>query len=123
MHPMQPLHPLLSAAFTRLVAVTAAAPTGHGQRWVLADNVNLNPTGAGAPGAAFAQTALNWMGQYGLWASLAAVVLGGMTYGFSTYAGNTYRAAHGRTVALAGAVGAVIIGLGPSIINLLFHAA
>lgn len=128
MHPIQPLHPLLSAAFSRLTAIAAAGPAGPagqvgGGRWFLADNVNLNPTGAGAPGAAFAQTALNWMGQYGLWASLAAVVLGGMTYGFSTYAGNTYRAAHGRTVALAGGVGAVIIGLGPSIINLLFHAA
>lgn len=124
MYPMQPMHPLLSTAFSRLAAVAAADPTVHGgSRWFLADNVTLNPTGAGAPGAAFAQTALNWMGQYGLWASLAAVVLGGMTYGFSTYAGNTYRAAHGRTVALAGAVGAVIIGLGPSIINLLFHAA
>jgi hypothetical protein len=92
-------------------------------RYVLVDNVTLHPTAAGAPGAGFVQTALNWMGQYGLWACLAAVVLGGMTYGFSTYAGNTYRAAHGRTVALAGAVGAVIIGLGPSIINLLFAAA
>src|SRR5689334_3366003 len=89
----------------------------------LADSVNLHPTGNGAPGAQFIQTALNWLGQYGLWASLAAVVIGGATYGFSTYAGNTYRAAHGRTVALAGAAGAVIIGLGPSVINLLFNAA
>ena len=89
----------------------------------LADPVTLNPTGAGAPGAAFVQTAMNWLGQYGLWASLAAVIIGGATYGFSTYAGNTYRAAHGRTVALAGAAGAVIIGLGPSVINLLFNAA
>lgn len=122
---MHPIQPLLSAAFSHLTAVAAVGPTGQvgSGRWFLADNVTLNPTGAGGPGAAFAQTALNWMGQYGLWASLAAVVLGGMTYGFSTYAGNTYRAAHGRTVALAGAVGAVIIGLGPSIINLLFHAA
>lgn len=90
---------------------------------LVADSVNLNPTGAGAPGAQFIQTALNWLGQYGLWSSLAAVVIGGATYGFSTYAGNTYRAAHGRTVALAGAAGAVIIGVGPSAINLLFKAA
>ena len=90
---------------------------------LLADPVTLNPTATGAPGAQFVQTALNWLGQYGLWASLAAVVIGGATYGFSTYAGNTYRAAHGRTVALAGAAGAVIIGLGPSAINLLFNAA
>jgi hypothetical protein len=109
--------------FARFIAGANGAPASPPGRWVLADNVTLTPTGAGAPGAAFVQTALNWMGQYGLWACLAAVVLGGMTYGFSTYAGNTYRAGHGRTVALSGAVGAVIIGLGPSIINLLFNAA
>ena len=90
---------------------------------LVADPVSMNPTGAGAPAAQFIQTALNWLGQYGLWSSLAAVVIGGATYGFSTYAGNTYRAAHGRTVALAGAAGAVIIGVGPSAINLLFKAA
>jgi hypothetical protein len=105
-----------------LAAGPARTVTGAGGRF-LADSVNLHPTGNGAPGAQFVQTALNWLGQYGLWASLAAVVIGGATYGFSTYAGNTYRAAHGRTVALAGAAGAVIIGLGPSVINLLFNAA
>lgn len=114
---------LIPAELNHLPGLLAGRPATHAIRYVLADSVTLNPTGAGAPGAGFVQTALNWMGQYGLWACLAAVVLGGMTYGFSTYAGNTYRAAHGRTVALAGAVGAVIIGLGPSIINLLFNAA
>jgi hypothetical protein len=95
--------------------------TGHAWRLV-ADSVQMNPTGGG-PGSGFIQTAVNWLGQYALWASLAAVVIGGATYGFSTYAGNTYRAAHGRTVALAGAVGAVITGLAPTAINILFSAA
>lgn len=101
----------------------AAGPPGSAAGRFLADSVHINPTASGAPGAAFVQTALDWLGQYGLWSSLAAVVIGGATYGFSTYAGNTYRAAHGRTVALAGAAGAVIIGLGPSAINLLYNAA
>ena len=89
----------------------------------LGDAVTLNPTASGAPGAGFAQELLNWIGQYGLWMCLAAVVIGGATYGVSTYAGNTYRAAHGRTVALAGAIGAAVIGIAPSAINLLFSAA
>jgi hypothetical protein len=118
---MHALHAVKLAHLTS-TAVSAIGRPGHIRYW-LTDNVTLSPTGAGAPGASFIQTALNWMGQYGLWACLAAVLLGGMTYGFSTYAGNSYRAAHGRSVALAGAVGAVIIGLGPSIINLLFNAA
>ena len=90
---------------------------------VLADPVTLNPTASGAPGAGFAQQLLNWLGQYGLWFCLAAVLIGGATYGISTYSGNTYRAAHGRTVALAGAIGAAIIGIAPQAINLLFSAA
>lgn len=114
----------LTVPLMRLRMFIPLPPVPLGRRWrYLADQVNLNPTGKGAPGAAFVQNALNWLGQYALWACLAAVVLGGMTYGFSTYAGNTYRAAHGRTVALAGAVGAVIVGLGPSIINLLYAAS
>ena len=116
------MHPVLLMAGVRLLDSRLFEGAAHAGR-MLADDVTLNPTGNGAPGAEFVQTALNWLGQYGLWASLAAVVLGGATYGFSTYAGNTYRAAHGRTVALAGAVGAVVIGLAPSAINLLFHAA
>jgi len=117
------MYPPLAVPMLRLTTIWPGPTPVRIGRWMLADSVTLNPTGAGAPGAAFVQNALNWLGQYGLWACLAAVVLGGMTYGFSTYAGNTYRAAHGRTVALAGAVGAVIIGLGPSIINLLYQAA
>lgn len=117
---MQPV--LVMAGVRLLESPVGHVPTGPA-RWILADNVNLNPTGSGAPGADFIQTALNWLGQYGLWACLAAVVLGGATYGFSTYAGNSYRAAHGRTVALAGVVGAVIVGVAPSAINLVFHAA
>jgi hypothetical protein len=88
-----------------------------------ADNVTMSPTSSGAPGAQFIQTAINWLGQYALWASLAAVLIGAATYGLSTYAGNTYRAAHGRTVALAGGVGAVVCGLAPFAINTLFGVA
>ena len=114
---------LLSVGVRFLMGGPVVGPAGHAGRVLLVDSVVLTPTGKGAPGAAFVQTALNWLGQYGLWASLAAVVLGGATYGFSTYAGNSYRAAHGRSVALAGAVGAVVVGVAPSAINLLFKAA
>jgi hypothetical protein len=89
----------------------------------LADPVVSNPTAAGAPGAAFAQTLINWLGQYGLWACLAAMLVGGAIYGFATFGGNGFQAAKGRTVALAGLVGAVIIGLAPIAVNLLFGAA
>jgi len=92
-------------------------------RHLLADDVHVNPTSLGAPGAAFIQTAINWLWLSALWASLVTLLVGGATYGFSIYAGNSYRAARSRSVALAGAVGAVVTGLGPTAINLLFRAA
>jgi hypothetical protein len=89
----------------------------------LADDVTMKPSGTGIPGAKLLQQGMDWLGQYGLWACLAAIVIGGAIYGISTYAGNGYQGSKGRTVALAGAAGAVIIGLAPSFVNLLFKAA
>jgi hypothetical protein len=51
------------------------------------------------------------------------MIIGGAIYGVSTYGGNSYQGSRGRTVALAGATGAVVIGLAPTVINLLFRAA
>src|ERR1700736_5847831 len=111
---------LAQSATVRLIAVGGHA---GGHIGYLADDVKMNPTGTGAPGAKFVQTLIDWLGQYGLWFALAAMLIGGAVYGVSTYGGNSYQGSRGRTVALAGAAGAVIIGLAPTVINLLFHAA
>ena len=55
----------------------------------LVDDVTMSPSGSGIPGGALMQKLINWGGQYGLWVSLLAI----------------------------------IIGLAPSAINLLFKAA
>ena len=109
----------------RLCAVVAVVlgPSLLAAQPAWADDVHMTPTGAGAPGSAFVQKLINWLGQYGLWFALAAMLIGGAVYGVSTYGGNSYQGSRGRTVALAGAAGAVIIGLAPTVINLLFHAA
>jgi len=112
------MHPALITAAAHAASAHVAAA-----RHLLADDVHVNPTSLGAPGAAFIQTAINWLWLSALWASLVTLLVGGATYGFSIYAGNSYRAARSRSVALAGAVGAVVTGLGPTAINLLFRAA
>lgn len=94
-----------------------------GMLGVLADDVGSNPTGAGAPGGLLAQKIVDWLAQYGLWASLTAVLVGGALWGFSSQAGNHVHAGRGKAMVLAGAVGAGVIGLGPTIINTVFHAA
>lgn len=85
--------------------------------------VELNPTGEGMPGAAFAQTLLNWTAQIALWGSLASILIGAAIYGLSQNVGNTYGASKGRRLALAGAIGAILTGLAPTLINLLHSAA
>lgn len=85
--------------------------------------VTLSPSSAGMPGADFAQTLLNWTGQIALWGSLASILIGAAIYGLSQNVGNTYGASKGRLLALAGAVGAVLTGLAPTVINLLHSAA
>jgi hypothetical protein len=85
--------------------------------------VEMNPTSQGAPGAAIAQQAINWLGQYALWGSLAAILVGACTYGLSQRFGNSSYAVGGRILAIGGVVGAILTGLGPGIVNLLFKAA
>ncbi len=102
--------------------MTMARHSGGHLRY-LADDVTMKPSGIGIPGGKLVQQIINWAGQYGLWVSLIAMLIGGAVYGVSTYGGNSYQGSRGRTVALAGAAGAIIIGLAPSAINVLFKAA
>lgn len=83
--------------------------------------VVVNPSAEGLPGGALIQRLLNW-GQMGaLWASLAAVLAGGAYYGWSQVHGSYAGAAKGKAFAVGGAVGAVITGLAPLIVNTLFN--
>ena len=85
--------------------------------------VELDPSGEGMPGASFAQTLINWIGQIALWGSLVSILIGAAIYGLSQHVGNTYGASKGRVLALAGAIGAGLTGLAPTVVNLLNEAA
>ncbi len=115
------MHP--GVLFVAVLLHTHVGVVGGHARWLLADDVKLSPTASGAPGAALVQQVLDWLGQYGLWATLGTVVVGGASWGLATVGGNSYRAAQGRTIALAGVIGSAVIGLAPAAINLVFHAA
>lgn len=89
----------------------------------LAQEVEVTPSSEGMPGGALIQQLLNWAQMVALWGSLGALLAGAAIYGLSRESGS-YGAAHrGRTLALGGAVGAVLAGLAPTIVNLLFEAA
>ena len=90
--------------------------------WVLAQ-VNVAPSSSGLPGAGFVQLVLNWLSQLALWGSLASMLAGAGLYGISQNAGNYSGAYRGKQLAVAGAIGAALAGLAPTVVNLLFSAA
>lgn len=85
--------------------------------------VEVDADSDGMPGADLIQTLLDWTQMVALWGSLAALLGGAAIYGLAREGGN-YGAAHrGRTLAMGGAVGALLAGLAPEAVNLLFDAA
>jgi hypothetical protein len=89
---------------------------------VLGD-VSVTPTTDGMPGGALIQQLLNWLSQLALWGSLASILAGAAVYGLAQNAGNYNGAFRGKQMAAAGAIGAILAGLAPTAINLLFKAA
>ena len=93
--------------------VLTAAPAG-------AQTVTLNPTADGMPGAEVLQNIVNWGGQIALIFSLLALVAGGAMYGLGQMNGRTQGAHQGRQLAMGGAIGALITGVAPFVVNTLF---
>ena len=89
----------------------------------LLDDVDVTPTTDGLPGADLVQTMLNWLTQIALWGSLASILCGAAIYGLSQQTGNYSGGYLGKRLALAGAIGACLAGIAPTVINLLFKAA
>ena len=85
--------------------------------------VVVKPSSGGMPGGGLAQQLLNWTSQIALWGSLASLLVGAMVWGLSQHLGNGYQAGRGRNFAVAGAVGALLAGLAPHIVNILFNSA
>lgn len=86
--------------------------------------VNVNPDPSGMPGGALIQQLLNWSQMLALWGSLGAILVGAAMYGLAQQGGGSYSgASRGKTLAMGGVVGAILAGLAPAAVNLLFRAA
>jgi hypothetical protein len=85
--------------------------------------VRVSPSAEGMPGAELVQQLLNWAQMAALWASLAALLGGAAMYGLAREGGSYGAATRGKGLALAGAVGAILAGLAPTAVNMLFEAA
>ena len=101
------------------VAMSAGVFTAPGRATA---QVNVQPSTTGMPGAALWGQVLGWLMQWGLWLSLAAIFLGAGGWWISASTGSYGGASRGKQFVLGGAIGALVIGLGPTMVNLLFNA-
>jgi hypothetical protein len=86
----------------------------------IGQDVEINPTSAGAPGGVAIQRILNWLAQYALWGSLAAVAAGGGLFAWSRSSGSSRMAITGTALVGGGVVGALLTGMSDSLVNT-FH--
>lgn len=91
--------------------------------FTLLAQVSVTPDATGMPGAELIQRMLNWTQMVALWGSLAALLAGAAMYGLAREGGSYQNASRGKSLALGGAVGAVLAGVAPTVVNLLFQAA
>jgi len=85
--------------------------------------VSVDPNSDGMPGADLIQQLLNWAQMLALWGSLAALLVGAAMYGLAREGGSYSGASKGKSLALGGVVGAILAGLAPAAVNMLFQAA
>jgi hypothetical protein len=86
-------------------------------------DLTVNPSADGMPGVDLIEQLLSWAQMVALWGSLAAVFVGAAMYGLSREGGGYGGASRGKTLALGGAVGAILAGLAPTAVEMLFAAA
>ena len=85
--------------------------------------VHVDAGADGMPGAELIQQLLNWSQMLALWGSLGAVLIGAAMYGMAREGGSYGGASRGKTLAMGGMVGAILAGLAPTAVNMLFKAA
>lgn len=90
---------------------------------VVVAQVSADPSADGMPGAGFLQRLLDWTGMLGLFLGLGSLLLGGGLWAISQHGGNQYGASAGRKAVLGGGLAAILVGLGPDLVNGLYQAA
>ena len=85
--------------------------------------VSVDPNFTGMPGADLIQRLLNWSQMLALWGSLGALLIGAAMYGLAREGGSYGGASRGKALAMGGVVGAILAGVAPTAVNMLFEAA
>ncbi len=125
---MTDIHPTTPDRIRRSILSVASVlpPLTAGVLVALPDRVgaspldDVSPSSDGLPGAALFTQILSW----GFWIALGVCGLA-ILYGAATWRGmngNSGRGVEGKMYVAAGAIGAMIIGLAPTIVSVLFDA-
>jgi hypothetical protein len=85
--------------------------------------VSVDPNSTGMPGADLIQRLLNWSQMLALWGSLGALLIGAAMYVLAREGGSYGGASRGKALAMGGVVGAILAGVAPTAVNMLFEAA
>ena len=85
--------------------------------------VSVDPNSTGMPGADLIQRLLNWSQMLALWGSLGALLIGAAMYGLAREGGSYGGASRGKALAMGGVDGAILAGVAPTAVNMLFEAA
>ena len=85
--------------------------------------VSVDPNSTGMPGADLIQRLLNWSQMLALCGSLGALLIGAAMYGLAREGGSYGGASRGKALAMGGVVGAILAGVAPTAVKMLFEAA
>ncbi len=89
-------------------------------RFLAEDIVSAEPSSSGLPGGEFITQGLNWLLIGALWGSLASLLAGALLWGLGQMSGNAQGASRGKTLVVAGLVGALLAGMSVSLVNQLW---
>ena len=106
--------------FTVVPFITSALLVGSSGQALASPLDDVSPTAEGLPGATLFQNILGWA----FWLALGVCGLV-ILYGAATWRGmngNSGRGVEGKMYVAAGAIGAMVIGLAPTIVSVLFDA-
>lgn len=88
----------------------------------LAPKVKLNPNAENLPGSNVLQNLTNGIAGFALYACVAIMVIGAVTWAVAARADNFQRTAQGKQAVIVAAVAALLIGGGDAIINFFYGA-
>ena len=113
---------LATGAIGAVGPVGRAGPAGaEGAPGLAGPTGPIGPAGPTGPDgtAAFWQKVLGWLAWGGLAGSLASMLIGGAVWGLSYAGGQAHGVSRGKTFALGGMAGAILVGLAATIVNTL----